>query len=1552
MLISTIRLCFSVGQRPPTLPSMRSRGVKALPIRAYLTRLIWLCVLPLVLLAFYLAFQHVESLQFQLDREAADRARDATTAIDSKIKAQIAGLQLLAASSLAEDTSHLKEFYEEALGFRESFGGHVVLADLSLQMRFNTRVPFGTTLPKLPRPKGHAAAPAVLATGKPAVGDMFPGPIAMETLVAVVVPVIRGGATKSLLLSTIETGQFQQLVDNLTLPRGWSLTLLDGKSEVMARRASGGSEGLPGGEKPPRRIVANSTVSPWSVVVEIPRSVHRAPIVRAVTALAVAILAISFISILVGSQAARRLARSVASLTATRSPEYSRPVIAEVEEIRGVLAEAAESRKAADSALREQDRFIAAIADTSPAILYVYDMTTGSYVYANAGITRLLGYSPAEVQALGVEVFGRLIHPDDLPGVIAFQSRMLTARDEDVLETEYRMRHRDGAWFTLHSYERPFNRNPDGSVRQKIGIAIDISERKRAEEGLRESEERYRNLLETAPVGIAVHSEGKIVFTNLAGARLLGADTEDQIVGKRITEIIHPAGLPEAQSRIQRMMAGERGLYPAEDVYLRLDGTPVNVEVMATLLTYQGRPAVQVIVTDITERKQAEERLRNLNRVYRILSEINKAIVRIPEPQAIFNEACRIAVQEGGFLMAWVGLVDEAGGKVEPVASAGDTGGYLERLRITLGDGPHGSGPTAIALRAGKHELCNDIQDDPRMAPWREDALRLGYRASVALPLIVHGKVRGTFNLYAGKPGFFVEEEMRLLDELAANISFAMEMAEREELRQQAEKALRVSEANLRKAQEIAKLGSWLIDLSDGTTSWSEEMYRIYGVSPETFTPDAESFINLILPDDRPAMDEWIRAYFAREGPDEVEFRVVRPDGTIHFISAQGGVITGADGRLTHLAGTAHDITERKQAEKALRESTERLSLLVEGTGTGLWDWDLATNQVHYSHKWKQLLGYEEHEVADHLDEWRRLTHPDDIELTLAKVNAFLEQPRGGLEVEFRMRHKSGAYRWILSRATVRIGGDGKPAHLLGYHVDITDRKRAEEELLRSEAEFRRLSQEFNGLLDAIPDSLALIDTDLKVLWANRAAVETVGMTAEEVAGRHCYALWHNRASACDPCPVARTFTTGESQSETVTGTEGSIWDIRTVPLVDAQGRATRVIEVKRDITEHRRLEEQLRQAQKLEGIGQLAGGIAHDFNNVLGVVIGFAGILQMRIAEGDPLRHYADEIVLAGERGAELTRQILAFSRKQVVDLKPARLNDVVRGLEKMLRRLLPESIDIVHDLSGEDLGILADASQLGQVLINLVSNARDAIVGSGKIGIATERSAIDRSFVDSYGYGEPGEYAVLTVSDSGHGMDEVTRARIFEPFFTTKELGKGTGLGMAVVHGIVKQHRGFVNVYSEVGKGTVVRIYLPLTAGAGTEGLTAPAEAPVVGGSETILVAEDDVVLRKLSRAVLGQHGYTVIDAEDGQDAVAKFAANKDAIRLVILDGLMPKMGGVEALAEIRRLNPGVKALFMSGYDDNIFSKAGLRNEAAFIQKPVMPVDLLRKVREVLDG
>lgn len=505
----------------------------------------------------------------------------------------------------------------------------------------------------------------------------------------------------------------------------------------------------------------------------------------------------------------------------------------------------------------------------------------------------------------------------------------------------------------------------------------------------------------------------------------------------------------------------------------------------------------------------------------------------------------------------------------------------------------------------------------------------------------------------------------------------------------------------------------------------------------------------------------------------------------------------------------------------------------------------------------------------------------------------------------------------------------------------------------KSEAEFRKLSKEFHGVLDAIPDNLTLQDKDLKILWANKGAAKGVGKKPEDMVGEHCYFLWHNRTAPCEPCPVVKSFETGEAAEMHVTTPDNRIWDLRTIPLKDEKGIVLNIIEVGRDITEHRKLEEQFRQAQKLEAVGQLTGGVAHDFNNILSAIIGYAHLAAMNMSSDDPVRHNIDQILEASQRAAILTQSLLAFSRKQPMLLEIQDLNDIVSGFEKFIYRLIREDIELKIKFHDKDLSVMADKTQIEQILMNLATNARDAMPQGGVLTIETRRAQLDEGFIRVHDYeGKAGEYALLSVTDTGSGMDEKTRERIFEPFFTTKGEGKGTGLGLATVYGIVKKHEGFINVYSESDRGTTFKIYLPVQrTGVKVEDI-GEEEVPVTGGTETILVAEDDIALRKLSRTVLSLYGYSIIEAVDGDDAIQKYIENKDSIDLVLLDGIMPKKNGKEAYENIRTIRPDIKVIFISGYAEDIFTKQGIiEKEADFLLKPVSPNDLLRKVREALD-
>jgi PAS domain S-box-containing protein len=409
----------------------------------------------------------------------------------------------------------------------------------------------------------------------------------------------------------------------------------------------------------------------------------------------------------------------------------------------------------------------------------------------------------------------------------------------------------------------------------------------------------------------------------------------------------------------------------------------------------------------------------------------------------------------------------------------------------------------------------------------------------------------------------------------------------------------------------------------------------------------------------------------------------------------------------------------------------------------------------------------------------------------------------------------------------------------------------------------------------------------------------------------------------------------------------------------DEGGNVTGVFAAARDISEQKRAEEerkkleaQLQQAQKMEAIGLLAGGIAHDFNNILTAIYGYSELIIRSTDEDSAFRDYAEQIYTSAERAAELTHGLLAFSRKQVLQTKPLNLCSLVQELEKMLGRFVPEDIDFRTTVSDKDLIVMADKGQIGQVLMNLVTNAKDAMPKGGALAIDVFPDIIDEKFVLSHGFGEPGKYACISVTDTGHGMDGDTCKKIFEPFFTTKEVGKGTGLGMSIVYGIIRQHNGYITASSEQEKGTTFKIYLPLIAGEkeGIHDVRRPEPAP--GGTETILVAEDDETIRDLLGRILENAGYTVITAVDGQDALDRFIEHQEAVNILVTDVVMPKMDGKRLFEEIRKVWPDMKVLFLSGYTKDLAIERGIREEEFnYMPKPVMPSDLLKKVREILD-
>jgi PAS domain S-box-containing protein len=547
----------------------------------------------------------------------------------------------------------------------------------------------------------------------------------------------------------------------------------------------------------------------------------------------------------------------------------------------------------------------------------------------------------------------------------------------------------------------------------------------------------------------------------------------------------------------------------------------------------------------------------------------------------------------------------------------------------------------------------------------------------------------------------------------------------------------------------------------------------------------------------------------------------------------------------------------------------------------------------------------------------------------------------------------NGRDRYILFDAAPIYIKKGELTAAIETLQDITERKRVEESLAESESKLRTLT-------NTAADVIVMIDAEDKITYWNPAGKRILGYSAEEVLGKdlaliipHRYREAHKKAfnKFVETGRVAKGLrkqyeVAAIKKDGTEVPVELSISGLR------VQGKCYSV-GIIRDISERRKLEDQLRHSQKMEAIGQLAGGVAHDFNNILTAIIGYGSILHRKMEKNDPLRINVEHMLASADRAAHLTYSLLAFSRKQILDPRHVDLNDIIARVENLLRRVIGEDIELKTSLKKGPVTVNADSGQIEQVLMNLATNARDAMPRGGSFTIETDTLYLDEAFARVHGYGEAGAYALVSVTDTGTGMDEEMRKKIFEPFFTTKEVGRGTGLGLSIVYGIIKQHQGFINVYSEPGKGTAFKIYLPLLKPEIEKKMPAAVyEEEPPRGTETVLVAEDDDAVRELSRAVLEESGYMVIEAKDGADAVDKFMKNRDAVRLVILDMIMPKKSGKEAYEEIKKTNPAIKTIFVSGYTADKLQREGLLEQGMeLIIKPLGPGAFLKKVREVLD-
>jgi two-component system, cell cycle sensor histidine kinase and response regulator CckA len=643
------------------------------------------------------------------------------------------------------------------------------------------------------------------------------------------------------------------------------------------------------------------------------------------------------------------------------------------------------------------------------------------------------------------------------------------------------------------------------------------------------------------------------------------------------------------------------------------------------------------------------------------------------------------------------------------------------------------------------------------------------------------------------------------------------------------------------------------------------------------------------------------------------------------------------------------DVTDRVRAEADARAWRTRYEAAVAATGQVLYDWEPVSGRVTWGGNCEGALGFAVAEMPLDLDGFNALVHPDDraaFEAEAGRVAAAGDPFR----MEYRVRRKDGAYVVVEDRGHFLPDGDGGRVRMVGFLADVTARVAAEraarerEELLRT-------------IIAHIPCGVFWKDRDSVLLGCNdqfardhglASPAEVVGLTDRDLPFSPAEAEEH---VACDRT-VIESGRPVLNLEETRPRPGGGRADrlVSKVPLRDAAGGVAGVLGVYQDVTDRKTLEDRYRQAQKMEAVGRLAGGVAHDFNNLLTVINGFSEMALGRLPAGDPSRPLVEQVMKAGDRAADLTRQLLAYGRKQILHPQVLDLGALVADLGAMLHRVIGEDVELALDTA--PVRVEADPGQVSQVLMNLAVNARDAMPTGGRLTVRTRPFDLDAGVAPDGA--RPGRYAVLEVADTGCGMTDEVKARIFEPFFTTKGLGEGTGLGLATVYGIVRQSGGHTEVESAVGRGTTFRVYLPASEpGPPRSGERAAGPRPEARGSETVLLVEDNDDVRALALHALQGAGYRVVDAAGGEQALGAVAAHGVAADLLVTDVVMPGMGGRELADRLTAVAPGLRVLYTSGYTTDAVLRHGVEHAAVhFLQKPFTPAALARKVREVLDA
>lgn len=1451
-----------------------------------------------------------------------------------------------------------------------------------------------------------------------------------------------------------------------------------------------------------------------------------------------------------------------------------------------------------DVALRESEHKLADAQRLAHVGHWEFDPKTEEIVWSDENY-RNFGLKPQD-QPMNLAKMRNLIHPEDREKIAQAITGALQGGPR--YDVEYRVVLAGGEVRTIHS-QGDVTFDKAGHPRRMFGAAQDVTATRRAEEALRKSEALYRSVVTGMAEGVVVQSaSGEITAINPAAERIEGRSAE-QMVGRTSDDSwwvgIHEDGTPfpgECHPAMVALQTGE----PQKNAVMgirRPDGTRKWISINSQpLIAAEGERPYAVVTTfhDITEIKRAEQERSQHLLFFENLDKVNRAIQGADNLERLTGDVLDALLSIFDCDRAWLLY------PCDPNASSWRV--PMERTR------PEYPGVHALGLSvpmdeetAGVFRIMRAANGPVKFGPEFEHALpskvaeKYGIQSQIAMAIYPKGSQPYMFGLHqCSRPRVWTPEEERLMQEIGRRLADALTSL-------LTHHGLLESERRQRLALQVGRIGTFELDIQTRQGTWTRELTEIWGI-PDGFTGDFAAYCwQHTHPEDRAQVEENFAQMMLNRNDTEMEFRLIRPNGAIRWVRWRSHVFQDTARGYVRVVGVNMDITEHKEAEEALQESRVRLELANRATRIGPWDWDLRNNRVVFSAEWKRQIGYEEHEISGQYEEWESRLHPEDRDRVLAVLHDYLAGKEPDYEVEFRLRHKDGSYRWIFTRGEVVRDKDGKPLRMFGCHVDITERRCAEDALRRSQQaysdlvntidgivweadaqtfQFQFVSQQaerllgyraeqwvqeptfwkdhlhpddrewavnfcvgatnekrdhefryrmmaadgrvvwlhdlvtvvlengrpsklrgfmaditqfkrgeealelFRALLDRTNDSIEVIDPETgRFLDVNEKACQTHGYSREEflalevpdvevkfdissrerwrrnvgdirqhgfkiLQGEHrrkdgsifpveinasyihldrdyivsvvrditerkqaevalqlaeekYRGIFENATEGIfqtspsgalitanpalarmfgysSPTEMAACVTNVEKQlyvdplrraeykrlleeKDTVTAFEfeayrrdaSKIWvTVNARAVRESPGVLTHYEGMIIDITERKLLENQLRQAQKMEAVGQLAGGVAHDFNNILTVINGHASLLLNDPELTPEAIKSVEQLYTAGERAANLTRQLLAFSRKQVMRIQPVDLNAVIGELARMLHRLIGENISLELKFRETSPAVPADAGMLEQVVLNLVVNARDAMPRGGKLFITAEEVKLTEAHVRRNSESRPGTFIRLTVRDTGCGIAPEVMPHIFEPFFTTKDVGQGTGLGLATVFGIVKQHQGWIEVESQVGQGAAFHVYLPALPKA-EPAASKLAEFKVAGGTETILLVEDELAVRKLAGVILRRYGYQVLECGCGAEALQLWENHPGDIDLLLTDIVMPgEMTGLELAQTLLAKKPLLKVIYTSGYSQTMTKQGNaLPTRSNFLAKPYVPATLAKMVRDTLD-